>query len=66
MLDFIAKGYVDNTPVYLWRLGNYKYEIEKKPNPYFTESEVFDAGYHDALQKLRETVDYGAYTTCGP
>ena len=49
MLDLIAKGYNGETPVYLYRLGNYKYEIEKKPTPYFSESEVFDAGYIEAV-----------------
>ena len=59
MLDLIAKGYNGETPVYLYRLGNYKYEIEKKPNPYFSESEVFAAGYIEALKKMEEVVDDG-------
>ena len=62
MLDLIAKGYNGETPVYLYRLGNYKYEIEKKPNPYFTESEVFEAEYAEAMRKLEETVDNGEIT----
>ena len=42
----------DVTPMYLWAYGNYKYEIEVKPNSYFSDCEVFESSYEDALNKF--------------
>ena len=47
----------DVTPMYLWSLGNYKYEIEVKKNSYFSECEVFETSYEDALNKFENMVD---------
>jgi len=44
----------DVTPMYLWAYGNYKYEIEVKPNSYFSDSEVFESSYEDALSKFSD------------
>ena len=61
MLDIVAKGYVNETPVYLWRTGNYMYEIEKKTNPYFSVTEVFTADYDDAVLKMENVVDENTF-----
>jgi len=42
----------DVTPMYLWAYGNYKYEIEVKPNSYSSNCEVFESSYEDALSKF--------------
>ena len=42
---------------YLWAYGNYRYEIEVKPNSYFSDSEVFESSYEDALNKFENMVD---------
>ena len=63
-MDLIAKGYSsldDVTPMYLRILGdageeNYKYEIEVVKNKYYTECEVFDSSYNEALDKFKELV----------
>ena len=63
-MNLIAKGYssLDNvTPMYLRILGdageeNYKYEIEVVKNKYYTECEVFDSSYNEALDKFKELV----------
>ena len=47
----------DVTPMYLWSYGNYRYEIEVKKNSYFSECEVFETSYEDALKKFEEMVD---------
>ena len=47
----------DVTPMYLWSYGNYRYEIEVKKNSYFSECEVFETSYEDALKKVEEMVD---------
>ena len=58
-MNLIAKGYSsldDVTPMYLWNSGNYKYEIEVVKNKYYTECEVFDSSYNEALDKFKELV----------
>ena len=63
-MNLIAKGYSsldDVTPIYLRILGdageeNYKYEIEVVKNKYYTECEVFDSSYNEALDKFKELV----------
>ena len=55
MLNLIATGKSseDNvTSLYLWGYGNSKYEIEARMSKYFTESEVLDTSYEDALEKF--------------
>ena len=47
----------DVTPMYLWSYGNYRYEIEVKKTSYFSECEVFETSYEDALKKFEEMVD---------
>ena len=47
----------DVTPMYLWSYGNYRYEIEVKPNSYFSSNEVFESSYEDALNKFENMVD---------
>ena len=42
----------DVTPMYLWAYGNYRYEIEVKPNSYSSNCEVFESSYEDALSKF--------------
>jgi hypothetical protein len=57
--NLIAKGYspLDGiTPMYLWNSGNYKYEIEVYKNKYYSEGEVFDSSYNEALDKFKELV----------
>ena len=63
-MNLIAKGYSsldDVTPMYLRILGdageeNYKDEIEVVKNKYYTECEVFDSSYNEALDKFKELV----------
>ena len=54
MTTLAAKGYTtDGVPVFLWAYGNYKYEVEvKKLN--FSESEVFDASFNEAVNKFED------------
>ena len=55
MLNLIATGKSsvdDVTPLYLWGYGNSQYEIEARMSKYFTESEVLDTSYEDALEKF--------------
>ena len=55
-----AKGYssLDGvTPIYLWGLGSYKYEIEVRKNSYYAESEVFESSYEDAMEKFENLID---------
>ena len=60
MLNLIATGKSsvdDVTPLYLWGYGNSKYEIEARMNKYFTESEIGDISYEDALKKFSAMVN---------
>ena len=57
MLDFIAKGWVGETPVYLWHVGNYEYEIEVKSALGTSTMLLSDTAYEDAMRKLDEIVD---------
>jgi hypothetical protein len=41
-------------PMYLWAYGNYRYEIEVKPNSHFSNCEVFESSYEDALSKFSD------------
>ena len=55
-----AKGYSKTdgeTPVTLWNLGNYRYEIEARKSKFYTECEVFEASYEEAMEKFKGTVD---------
>ena len=54
MTTLAAKGFTtDGVPVYLWAYGNYRYEVEvKKLN--FTDCEVFEGPYEDAVCKFEE------------
>ena len=56
-----AKGYssLDGvTPMYLWTLGSsYKYEIEARKSKFYTECEVFESSYEDAMIKFEKMVD---------
>jgi hypothetical protein len=45
------------TPMYLWSYGNYRYEIEVKPNSYFSSTEAFESSYEDAMNKFENMVD---------
>ncbi len=47
----------DVTSMYLWAYGNYRYEIEVKPNSNFSNCEVFESSYEDALNKFENMVD---------
>ena len=44
----------DVTPMYLWAYGNYRYEIEVRKNSRFSNSEVFESSYEDALSKFSD------------
>ena len=60
MTTLAAKGYsaLDKvTPMYLWSYGNYMYEIEVRPNSYFSSNEAFESSYEDALNKFENMVD---------
>jgi len=55
-----AKGYssLDGvTPVTLWNLGNYRYEIEARKNSFYAECDVFESSYEDAMIKFEKMVD---------
>ena len=55
-----AKGYSNNggiTPVFLWNVGNYKYEIEARKNSYYAECDVFESSYEEAMKKFEKMVD---------
>ena len=52
----------DVTPMYLWRYGYYRFEIEVKPNSFFSDSEVFVASYSEALRKFESMVKDGEIT----
>ena len=57
MIEFIAKGYKGKTPVILWHVGNYEYEIEVKNALGNTTMLLLDTAYEDAMRKLEEIVD---------
>ena len=56
-----AKGYSKTngeTPIYLWNLGNYRYEIESRPlGTRITKSDVFEASYEEAMNKFENMID---------
>ena len=56
-----AKGYSKTngeTPIYLWNLGNYRYEIESRPlGTRITKSDVFEASYEEAIKKFEDMID---------
>ena len=56
-----AKGYSKTngeTPIYLWNLGNYRYEIESRPlGTRITKSDVFEASYEEAMNKFEDMID---------
>ena len=56
-----AKGYSKTngeTPIYLWNLGNYRYEIESRPlGTRITKSDVFEASYEEAMKKFEDMID---------
>ena len=52
-----AKGYNGETPVTLWNVGNYKYEIEARKSKFYTECEVFESSYEEAMEKFEKMVD---------
>jgi len=58
MTTLAAKGYsaLDKvTPMYLWSYGNYKYEIEVKPNSRSEAGsvcEVLNCSYEEAIKKF--------------
>ena len=47
----------DVTPMYLWAYGSYRYEIEVRKNSRFSNSEVFESSYEDALNKIENMGD---------
>ena len=57
-MNWIAKGRELRTTkvAYLWRTGNYKYEIERTAGG-LTRSTYLDASYEDALKTFDLTVD---------
>ena len=57
MIEFIAKGYKGKTPVILWHVGNYEYEIEVKSPLGTSTMMLLDTAYEDAMRKLDEIVD---------
>ena len=59
MTTLYAKGRKLGTmkPVFLWGHGNYKYEIEACKNKFYTECEVFESSYEDAMIKFEKMVD---------
>jgi hypothetical protein len=56
-LDDVTGDDASSFPMYLWAYGNYRYEIEVKPNSYFSNCEVFESSYEDALSKFENMVD---------
>ena len=71
MTTLYAKGYDktdEDTTMYLWGLGNYKYEIERIDHgrcrcgnvdgaDCLTLSEVFEASYEEAIKKFEDMID---------
>jgi hypothetical protein len=56
-LDEVTGDDASSFPMYLWSYGNYKYEIEVKPNSYFSSTEAFESSYEDAMNKFENMVD---------
>ena len=56
-LDEITGDDASSFPMYLWSYGNYRYEIEVKPNSYFSSTEAFESSYEDAMNKFENMVD---------
>ena len=55
-----AKGYSKTdgeTPVTLWNLGNYRYEIEARKSKFYTECDVFEASYEVAREKFEAMIE---------
>ena len=57
-----AKGYDKTdgeTPIYLWGLGSYKYEIERRPigHSRIVNSYVFEASYEVAREKFEAMIE---------
>ena len=55
-----AKGYSKTngeTPIYLWGLGDYRYEIETRKSKFYTECDVFEASYEEAMEKFEDMID---------
>ena len=57
MLEFIAKGYKGKTPVILWHVGNYEYEIEVRSPLGTSTMLLLDTAYEDAMRKLEGIAD---------
>ena len=62
MTTLYAKGYDktdEDTTMYLWGLGNYKYEIERIVDgaDRLTPSEVFEASFEEAIKKFEDMID---------
>ena len=61
MTTLYAKGYDktdEDTTMYLWRVGNYRYEIESRPlGTRITKSDVFEASYEEAMNKFEDMID---------
>ena len=57
MLNLISKGYNGKTPVYLWHVGNYEYEIETKSALGDSTMLLLDTAYEDALARFEKIVD---------
>jgi hypothetical protein len=61
MTTLYAKGYDktdEDTTMYLWGLGDYKYEIERIiAGPHYTVSEVFEASFEEAIKKFEDMID---------
>ena len=56
-LDEVTGDDASSFPMYLWSYGNYRYEIEVKPNSYFSSTEAFESSYEDAMNKFENMVD---------
>ena len=56
-LDEVTGDDASSFPMYLWSYGNYRYEIEVKPNSYFSSTEAFESSYDDAMNKFENMVD---------
>ena len=57
MLELISKGYNGKDPVYLWRVGNYEYEIETSRLLGKSTMLLLDTAYEDALARFEKIVD---------
>ena len=56
-LDEVTGDDASSFPMYLWSYGNYRYEIEVKPNSYFSSTEAFESSYEEAMNKFENMVD---------